>query len=270
MKISHLYIYPVKSLAPVALQEAEVWQLGLKGDREVMLVDVHGKFITQRTRPQLTRFQVFLQDSSVLIKDKISKSEFVFCSDDFQNQIQKVQIWDDEVQNVLENDKGSKWFSSLLDEKVFLVQMNYAFNRKISPKHYTDYSHLTSFADSLPILLCTSASFKVVEKDYGSYDYLRFRPNIIIENQISFEEDFWDVIEVNGLELQNKKCCARCNLINLDPQTAVLDKSFLGKLSVYRTFQHKVNFGVQMVPLMGGKIQVGDTVHLKSIKNALV
>lgn len=270
MKISHLYIYPIKSLAPVALQEAEIWQLGLKGDREMMLVDTNGKFITQRTRPELTRFEVFLKGNTVVVKDKISEQTLEIEFEDFNNHLETVQIWDDEVNQVLLNAKASFWFSEVLSEKMFLVKMNYNYNRTISQKHITEYSNFTSFADSLPILLCTSASFKEVEKDFGTFDWLRFRPNIIVENDLGFEEDSWDVLEINGLELQNKKCCARCNLINLDPQTAVLDKTFLGKLSKYRTVNHKVNFGIQIVPQSGGHVKIGDRVQVKSFKDALV
>lgn len=54
--VTHLYIYPIKSLGAVSLSESVMEKEGLRGDRRFMLVDAAGQFITQRTRPELTRF----------------------------------------------------------------------------------------------------------------------------------------------------------------------------------------------------------------------
>ena len=266
MKVTHLFIYPIKSLAPVALTSVEIGPMGLSGDREMMLVDKDGVFITQRTRKELTRFVVQITPKGVLVADKVTKSEFTIIPEDFKSHHSKVEIWEDEVLNTLLNPEASQWFSQILNEPVHLVKINPTHNRVTKSKHHTTYSQITSFADSLPILLCGTASFKAVEENYGSYNWLRFRPNIIVETADAFAEDFWDILSVNGVELQNKKRCARCNLITLDPQTAVVDKEFLGKLSRYRTHQNEVYFGVQMVPVTGGNIAVGDALNIISTK----
>lgn len=264
MKVTHLFIYPIKSLAPVTLTSVEIGPMGLSGDREMMLVDKDGVFITQRTRKELTRFEVLLTPVGVLVQDKLTQSKCTINPEGFDTPIDKVEIWEDQVFNTLVNYEASQWFSQILKEPVHLVKINPAYNRVTKSKHHTTYSQITSFADSLPILLCGSASFKAVEEDYGSYNWLRFRPNIIVETADAFAEDFWDILSVNGVELQNKKRCARCNLITLDPETALADKEFLGKLSRYRTHQNEVYFGVQMVPLSGGTITVGDSVVVTS------
>jgi uncharacterized protein YcbX len=234
----------------------------------MMLVDKNGVFITQRTRKELTRFEVQLTTVGVLVLDKLTQSKCTINPEGFDTPIDKVEIWEDEVFNTLLNPEASQWFSQILNEPVHLVKINPTHNRVTKSKHHTTYSQITSFADSLPILLCGTASFKAVEEDYGPYNWLRFRPNIIVETEVPFGEDFWDTLSVNGVELQNKKRCARCNLITLDPQTAVVDKEFLGKLSRYRTHQNEVYFGVQMVPVSGGNIAVGDALNNISTKPA--
>ena len=264
MKVTHLFIYPIKSLAPVSLTAVKIGPMGLSGDREMMLVDKNGVFITQRTRKELTRFEVTLTTTGVLVKDKVTDSEYTVKTDDFDSQVDRVEIWDDEVLNSQANLEASDWFSELLNEPVRLVKINPQCNREIVPKHRTSYSQITSFADSLPILLCGTESFKAVEQDYGPYNWLRFRPNIIVETETEFEEDFWDTLSISGVTLQNKKRCARCNLITLNPETSTVDKEFLGKLSLYRTHQNEVYFGIQIVPLSGGTITVGDSVMVTS------
>jgi uncharacterized protein YcbX len=225
-----------------------------------MLVDQNGVFITQRTRKELTRFEVRITANGLGVKDRETKSEFTVKPEEFVSTLAKVEIWEDEVLNTLMNLEASRWFSQILSEQVRLVKINPANNRRTKPKHHTKYSQITSFADSLPILLCGTASFKAVEEDYGPYNWLRFRPNIIVNTTTPFEEDFWDTISINDVEFENKKRCARCNLIMLDPETALVDKEFLGKLSRYRTHDNLVYFGIQTVPLGPGTIQIGDSV----------
>ena len=78
--ISHLFIYPIKSLGAISLQKAVVEREGLRGDRRFMLVDAQGKFIKQRTRPELTRFKLDESDHGFMVKDSISglEKELIF------------------------------------------------------------------------------------------------------------------------------------------------------------------------------------------------
>ena len=46
--VAQLFVYPVKSCAGVALQEAELTETGLDLDRAWMVVDATGRFVTQR------------------------------------------------------------------------------------------------------------------------------------------------------------------------------------------------------------------------------
>lgn len=48
IKVQSLHIYPVKSLAGIELSEAVLKNAGFEYDRNWMLVDEAGKFITQR------------------------------------------------------------------------------------------------------------------------------------------------------------------------------------------------------------------------------
>jgi len=66
--ISRLFVYPVKSCAGIAVQEALLTETGLDLDRAWMVVDAQGMFLTQRTvprmalvRPQLKTFELVLR-----------------------------------------------------------------------------------------------------------------------------------------------------------------------------------------------------------------
>ena len=52
-RVTDLFVYPIKSLAGVRLEQADVGDLGLTLDRRWMLVDADGVFRTQRELPHL-------------------------------------------------------------------------------------------------------------------------------------------------------------------------------------------------------------------------
>jgi uncharacterized protein YcbX len=55
----------------------------------------------------------------------------------------------------------------------------------------------------------------------------------------------------------------------VDPLTGDSDKKTLKTLASYRTLNHKVYFGQQMVPISLGKIHVGMEVQVIQTKDAL-
>ena len=50
--VAALNVYPVKSCAGIALAEAQLVETGLAHDREWMVVDPVGHFLTQRDTPR--------------------------------------------------------------------------------------------------------------------------------------------------------------------------------------------------------------------------
>ena len=212
IKIHSLYIYPIKSLGEVALRYSNVEAQGLAYDRRYMLVNEQNKFITQRTRPELTKFRISIDSGGFLIQDRDggdSKllTHFPELGDHFE-----VEIWDDRLiaREVLSD--WSDFFSKKLNEKVKLVRLMDDSPRYIPQEYQTHKSSVSSFADSLPILLCAETSFQGLEQKMNSeLDYLRFRPNIVVKNtNNAFDEDNWSRIRVGEVELFGAKPCARC------------------------------------------------------------
>jgi uncharacterized protein YcbX len=269
--VKQLYLFPIKSLAAIAVDHVLVDAAGFVGDRRFMLVDPNGKFITQRTRPDLTRFKLSEVVGGYLVQDQITGQSKVLSSMPKLKESLAAELWDDSLQVVEVGEGWSEWFSGLLQEPVRLVMQKPEFPRIIKGKYQTKGSNQSSFADSLPILLASEASYQQVETVYGhDYDPLRFRANLIVEGSNSFEEDTWEEISINAVRLFGAKPCARCQLINVDPATGQVDQGgMLKALATFRQKDHKVYFGQQMVPITLGKIQVGDEVIVSTRKNAL-
>ena len=269
--IHSIIIYPIKSLGGINVSKISVEAPGLEYDRRFMLVDEHNNFITQRTRPELTRFQLHSkQDGFDVIDQSTQKSKFLKFSP-LVGFREEVQIWDDRVMadEVLED--WSAWFSEKLDQNVRLFQLSSSSSRTINPSFQTENSKVSSFADSLPILLCSKASYDQFESLLDlPLDWRRFRPNIIVSNQTAFEEDTWHEISIgNEVKLFGAKPCARCQLINVNPNDGTSDSNILKTLAQIRKFDNKVYFGQQFVPISLGEIKVGDTITIHKLKDAI-
>ena len=59
--VTGLFIYPVKSCGGIKLSEVSLHETGLAHDRQWMLVDADGRFITQRTHPAMALIQTSLE-----------------------------------------------------------------------------------------------------------------------------------------------------------------------------------------------------------------
>ncbi|RXK49892.1 MOSC domain-containing protein [Aquirufa rosea] len=264
LEIAHLYIYPIKSLGALALQEAQVEKQGLAGDRRYMLVDSNGKFITQRTKPELTRFQLKAKEAGFVVLDTITGHEKSLMNNVALGELISVQIWDDHLMARKVEDGWSAWFSELLQEIVFLVRLTEESPRIIPEKFQTTLVKESSFADALPVLFCSEASYEALENHMGKeVDRLRFRPNIIVKGSKAFEEDTWKQISLGSVLLSGAKPCARCQLITVNPQTGQISKEVMAKLAELRTFGNKVYFGQQFVPEHLGKLRLGDQITVQ-------
>jgi uncharacterized protein YcbX len=269
-KVSALYIYPIKSLGPISLDSSHIDALGLKNDRRFMLVDPNGQFISQRTFPGLVRFHLSInQKGEIEILDKVSHLRKILSYTPELGQKIPVKIWEDEVEARLVLEDFSDFFSDLLEIPVRLVMMDSASSRQTDKKHQTELSKFTSFADSLPILVCSEASAKDLSEKVGAFNLMRFRPNLVISNEIPFEEDTWKEISIGEVRLFGAKPCARCNLVNVNPKTGTVSSEILKGLSSYRKFGQKVYFGQQFVPISLGQIHVGDVVDIVDTKDAI-
>ncbi|MEK6546960.1 MAG: MOSC N-terminal beta barrel domain-containing protein [Bacteroidota bacterium] len=269
--VKQLFLFPIKSLAGISVDQVAVDPAGFVGDRRFMLVDPQGKFITQRTRPELTRFELSLMPGGYLVHDRISGNIKVLVARPALKDSLAAELWEDNLQVIEAGEGWSEWFSDLLKEPVRLVMQQEDSPRIIKEIYQTQGSKQSSFADSLPILLASEASYANVEAVYGqSFDPLRFRANMIVSGSGPFEEDTWEEISIHSVRMFGAKPCARCQLVNVEPSSGAVDAGgVLKALATFRQKDHKVYFGQQMVPISLGMIKIGDELKVIKRKDAL-
>lgn len=248
MRLSEIWIYPVKSLGGIRLTEANVEERGLQYDRRWLIIDENNVFITQRVFGQMALIDVALESSGLKIFLRNNPENNVIVSyEPGSGEKVSVTIWDDIVNAVTVSDEADAWLSVQLDKRVRLVMMPESTERKADPK-YASNGENVSFADGFPFLVISQASLDELNSRLEEpISMVRFRPNFVIAETIPFEEDQWKRIRVGELDFEIVKPCGRCVLTTVDPATGEKGAEPLKTLASYRRVNNKVLFGQNMV-----------------------
>ncbi|SFU85693.1 MOSC domain-containing protein [Pontibacter akesuensis] len=268
MHLSEIYIYPIKSLGGISVQQAEVEDRGLKYDRRWMLVDEAGKFLTQRQHAQMALLQVALQDDGLLVthKQDLLKPLFIpFEAKEGSGREVEVTVWGDTVKALEVNGNTSAWFTDALGMPARLVRMLEHSKRLVDPE-YAAQGELVSFADDFPFLLIGQASLDDLNSRLKEEQVPmnRFRPNFVFVGGQPFEEDTWGHFNIGSLPFYGAKPSARCVVTTINQDTSEKGQEPLRTLSTYRLKNNKVMFGQNLLHSANGQVAVGDSIHIHS------
>ncbi len=256
--VSALFIYPVKSLAGIALTEATVEPRGLKHDRRWMIVDKDNFFFTQRDVPQMATIKTSITHNGQLVLSKGSDCIDVPAAD---GSPRSVNVWNDTVPGTPVSYQVDEWLSDHLSITCSLVYMAEDSLRPIDPD-YAVGDEIVSFADGFPILLTNTASLRDLNvRTDDAIPMNRFRPNIVVDTDEAFMEDAIGSFRLGTALLEGVKPCARCSITTIDQETGGrMDKEPLKTLATFRRTDGKVNFGENLVVREPGLIRLGDAV----------
>ncbi len=256
-------IYPVKSLAGIRLEQANVQPQGLQDDRLFMLVDENGLLITQRKYPQLALLKTQMIDQGIRI-DTSNFSPLIIAEKDFLNETALVKIWQDECVGIVASEQVNQWFSQYLDSSVRLIKYNQKAPRAIDP-NYSSPNDIVSFADGFPLLVISDASLQDLNSKLETpVTMTNFRPNIIVDGCEAFAEDDWKQIRIGEVVFDAVKRCSRCVFTTVNPETGVKSNNGqpLKTLSQYRKADGGVLFGMNLIPRSKGIIRVNDKLEI--------
>ncbi len=265
MHLEHLYIYPIKSLGGISVKEAKLEKRGLAMDRRYMLVDENNHFITQRVIHSLALLKLELANNNFIITPTgdlgTQKCEIPLSLT--TGEAIRAKVWDDEVDAITANEKTNRYLTTMLKMECKLVYMPDQSKRQVERK-YAAEGDITSFSDAYPLLLIGSESLVDLNQRLESpIGWERFRPNLVIKTQRAFEEDEWKNIRLGDAMLKVAKPCSRCVMTTIDQTTAVASKEPLRTLASYRTVNHKINFGQNVIPKNEGIVlRLNDTLEV--------
>ncbi len=267
LKISQLYIYPIKSLPGISIIKSEVTDRGLKYDRRWMLVDENNKFLTLREFAKMALLNVSIADNSLIVRSIEFDSTIKIPLTIVENSTNEVTIWNAIVKAQIVSEEANEWFSKVIKTNCKLVFMpEYSMRPVDTTSGYHPENKFTSFADAYPFLLLGEASMNDLNERHESpFSILRFRPNIVFEGGRPYEEDTIENFVINGINFTGLENCARCKIPNVDPETGIssVKNEPLKTLSKYRNRNKNIEFGRNIVHSGTGIISVGDEIILQ-------
>lgn len=260
--ITQLHIYPVKSLAGIAVQEALVTERGFQHDRRWLLINENNRFLTQREFGALALLQTEITTEYLIIRHR-NNPELGLLQVPLQtNSTERftVQIWDDFCDALAVDKAADAWLSEALGAQTRLVYLPDDSPRQVEPERVQMPMNV-SFADAYPYLLIGEASLMDLNQRLTEpVPMNRFRPNLVFSGAAPYQEDAWSDLLIGGVPFRGIKPCGRCILTTTDQNTGIRHKGGdpLKTLATYRTQGNKVLFGMNLITLGSGIIKVGD------------
>ena len=258
--VSQLFIYPTKSMGHIALDRSPVDCFGLHNDRRWMVIDLNGKFITQRKYPRMCLINASVE-TGVLVFRAQTMPDIRVQDNKCGHQV-LVSIWGDQCSAYDCGDHVANWLGEFLGVDCRLVYFPDDEKRLID-QSYAKPEEYTAFSDGFPILLISQASLDDLNSKLTlPVEMTRFRPNLVIKGCDAFAEDEWNRIKVGNLEMRLVKPCSRCVIPNIDTETGEKGAEPVKTLSGYRKRNNKVYFGQNVIVNGTGLIEVGMSVQV--------
>ncbi|HRP08587.1 MAG TPA: MOSC N-terminal beta barrel domain-containing protein [Gemmatimonadales bacterium] len=263
MHISSLHRYPIKGCRGHSLERAEFDEVGVVGDRRLMLVDADNRFISQREMPVLATIDPLLDGPMLTVR--------VAGRQPFSHELtvdgasRMVTIWGDTVPAIDQGDIAAEWFSSVTGAPVRLVRWTPDTHRKVDPKYSPRDTAEATFTDAYPALGVTEASLADLNRRLAEpVPMARFRPTMVIGGGDAWDEDEWSAISAGSMTFDAVKPCARCVVTTTDQSSGARNphQEPLRTLATFRTIKGLgAIFGQNLVHRAVGAIVVGDVVE---------
>jgi uncharacterized protein len=258
MQISQLYIYPVKSLAGIAIEKAKVTDRGLEFDRRWVLVDENNYQITQREMPVLLAFVPEILAHGISITNTKNQESILVPFKPLTEGEVQITVWDDVFAAIEVSPNISEWFSKSLGKEVRLMFQQDASKRVIDARYAIKGNEIVSTADGYPITIISEESLADLNSRLEEpVEMLRFRPNIVIKRIDAFEEDKLGHIKIGEAEIIGVKNCGRCIMITNKLDGSLRDNEPLKTLAQYRLEGNNVLFGRNFLISKEGNIEIG-------------
>jgi uncharacterized protein YcbX len=255
--IAGLYVHPVKSCARVAVDEAVVMETGLEWDRQWMVVDPAGEFVSQREAPRLALVRPTLRANDLVLR--APGMLVLHLKLDAIESETRVRVWNDEVNAGDMGDLSAQWFSDFLGQRVRLARFDPEVQRFSDARWTGDTRALTAFADAFSLLVLSSAAVDQLNTRLRSRGAApvrsdRFRPNLVLDGLQPHEEDWIDRITFDApggpVVIRLVKPCTRCSIPDVDPERGEPDHAVGAELAAYRgdaRMNGQVTFGMNAV-----------------------
>jgi uncharacterized protein YcbX len=271
LRVTALYVYPVKSCRGLAVNSAVVDARGFAGDRRFMVVDAQGQFLTQRAHPRMALIETALTAEKLTLSS-VSQGSVSVSLSGLRSPVSSVSVWKDSVTADDCGEAPAQWLGDFLGLSCRLVRAGLAYSRPIPRQKIPagldvpgGSPHEVSFADAFPFLAISEESLADLNARLDSpLPMDRFRPNLVVAGGAPYSEDTWSRFRIGEVVFHGTTRCGRCVVTTTDQLTAERAQEPLRTLSTYRRdTEGTVMFGRNLIhETKAGRVSVGDAVEL--------
>jgi uncharacterized protein YcbX len=241
VQLESIHVYPVKSCAGVALDEALLVETGIDLDRAWMVVDASGRFVSQRELPRMALVRTALKSEEMILRAPGMLA--LHLALDRVEERTEVEVWNDRVAAFDMGALCAQWFSDFLGRPLRLVRFDPDV-RRLSERRWTGAIEAeNSFQDAFPLLVASTASLGEVNRRLANAGHApvtlaRFRPSLVLAGIDAHDEDQIDEIVFAAAEgpvrIKLVKPCARCPIPDVDPASGETGHAVGDVLAQYR------------------------------------
>ncbi|TCO43883.1 hypothetical protein EV646_11175 [Kribbella antiqua] len=269
-RVAALTYYPVKGLAGVSVESAEVGPSGLRHDRTFMLVEPDGTFLSQRSLPAMATLRASVLDDGAALRLSADGAEHLEIPVQYDGKRRDVSLFGKWFgQGVVQDPAADEWFSARLGKAAAVV--------RVTPEHerlgWGVHGGQTAFGDAHALLITSLSSLdglnaRIVERGGDAIPMNRFRPNIVVAGwDEPHTEDKLLRASLGSVEIGYAARAIRCAVPTVDQATGEKrGPEPTRTLASYRRqpdYGGGVSFGMKAAVLAEGNLQLGDevTVH---------
>eukprot|EP01135_Chromosphaera_perkinsii_P004624 Nk52_evm17s292 gene=Nk52_evmTU17s292 len=298
--VTDLFYYPIKSCAGTRVSEAEFNRLGLKYDRQWVIVTPafenkttskkHFKFMSARECPKMVLvYPSIVTEGGVdclRIEAEGMKSITVPATPSpHDSETCSLEVWADTMHaSIYMGEEICNWLEKYFKKECYLCtvlsveQHHRPLPRDSEHSNRTGSIQAGAFADGFPFLLTSEESLadlntRLQKKGVDKMKMDRFRPNIIIKGVRPWGEDEFKKIKIGNEIFDSVKPCGRCSMPSVDPATGKYHKRF-EPTPTLRSFRkvmkdgdEELLFGVNLVQTaISGRLCVGSKVEVLESK----
>jgi uncharacterized protein YcbX len=262
--LARIFIHPVKSAAGFSCTSARLVRHGLEHDREWMIVDANGRFVTQREEARLALLATAIGDGVLQLANPQGSGPVLPLG--HEGALREVQVWRSVCTAFDAGDAVADFLSSWLGRPLRLVRFDRRRER-LSNHDWTagrDVPNL--FSDGYPLLVLSEASIADLSARVGqALPVQRFRPNLLLGGLAPYGEDDLAEVGIGAARIRLTKACTRCVITTIDHRRG--ERTGEEPLRTLKTFRYDkelrgVTFGrnAYAVAGEGTELRVGMTV----------
>lgn len=213
--LSRLFIHPVKSAAGIDCETAVLGPRGLQHDREWMIVDAAGRFVTQRDEARLALLKVAIAGGMLRLSNPQGDGPSLAL--DHEGAHCEVTVWRAQCAAFDAGDEVAQFLSAWLGRPLRMVRFD-ARRERLSNHDWTEGRDVPNlFTDGYPLLVLSQGSVDDLAARAGrALPVERFRANLVIDGVAPYAEDAARAVHAGAARLLLTKACTRCVITTID------------------------------------------------------